>query len=106
MIESNPMGGVKLTGADADAFIKQIEQPAPHAAIESAKRGAALLDEFRRDGVVRISLLESDLPKHVLRGSLSMKTTFRLHLDGPCTVVELRRLVRLLQVQIDVLAEA
>jgi hypothetical protein len=55
--------------------------------------------------VRRVTLLESDLPKMVCSGQLSKKTRFTLAVDGPFGESEARQLLRLLSVQMSVLAD-
>lgn len=49
--------------------------------------------------VEKVKLLDCDLPKIVLAGPLSRKTTFALHITGPYSDVEATNLIRLLELQ-------
>ena len=57
-IESNPFGGVKLTGEDAAQFMRQIMQPVSEEqrkrAAETLERGRAMAAELARNGSVLI----------------------------------------------------
>jgi len=56
-IKSSAFGGVTLTGDDAKKFMNQVRYGRPkQAAIDSAKRGSALLSEMQSTGSVRVTL--------------------------------------------------
>lgn len=56
-IKSSAFGGVTLTGEDAKKFMNQVKYGRPkQAAIDSAKRGSALLNEMQKTGSVRVTL--------------------------------------------------
>lgn len=52
-----------------------------------------------------VTLLESDLPKLIMAGPLSSRTTYTLRVDGPWGVKELRALLQMLTAQIEILEE-
>ena len=50
-IKTSTYGGWKLTGKDADAFLRQIEDPKPNPRAQaSLKRGKKLLNEYLKNG--------------------------------------------------------
>ncbi len=55
--------------------------------------------------VKRVTLLESDLPKMVFKGWLSTRTSFVVTIDGPFGEKECAALLRLLGVQLEVMAD-
>jgi len=55
--------------------------------------------------VQRVTLLESDLSKTVLKGWLSSRTSFVVTIEGPFGEKEGAALLRLLGAQMDVLAD-
>lgn len=57
------------------------------------------------EAVKMVKLLESDLPKFILRGFLSSATTYALHVSGPVHVREIDNLIRILQLNREWLKE-
>ncbi len=56
-ILSSPLGGVTLTGDDATAFLRQIEEGPPNDLAKPAmERGSDLLRQYQAKGVVTIIL--------------------------------------------------
>ena len=55
-IKTSTFSGWRLSGKDADAFIKQINDPAPNFCAQAAvKRGQKLADEYLSKGYVSIN---------------------------------------------------
>lgn len=54
----------------------------------------------------KVYLLQSDLPKMVLAGPLSKKTTFRLDVNGPWTAKEAKNLLKMISIHIEIMDEA
>lgn len=62
-IKSTPFGSVRLSGEDADAFIRQfLHGRAKPEAVFNWRQGKKLADAFKRDGVVKITL--NDIKHH------------------------------------------
>jgi hypothetical protein len=55
--------------------------------------------------IERIRLLQSDLPKYVLSGPLSLSTVYSLNVTGPWGSREIRNLIRMLSLQAEWLEE-
>ena len=55
--------------------------------------------------VQRVTLMQSDLPRCVIAGALSMRTTFSLRVDGYFDAKERIALMKMIQAQLDVLDE-
>lgn len=56
-IESHPMGGVKLSGEDARAFVRWVESGVVSpAAVESLRRGRIMAEQFNRHGKVSFTI--------------------------------------------------
>ncbi|HBG30759.1 MAG TPA: hypothetical protein DDW98_09040 [Gammaproteobacteria bacterium] len=53
----------------------------------------------------KVSFLESDLPKLVCSGPLSLRTTYTLRVDGPWGETEARNLRKILDLHIKCLSE-
>lgn len=58
-----------------------------------------------REQVKFVKLLDCDLPKRVFCGPLSRDTYYSLSISGPVRPAELRNLIKLLELQIEWLAE-
>lgn len=52
-----------------------------------------------------VRLIESDLPKFVLAGPVSLRTTYSLQVTGPWGSREIKNLIRLLELQAEWLVE-
>lgn len=56
-VKTTVFGGVRLSGADAQAFRRQIvEQPAKAEAKDALLQGRRMLSEFQKNGFVKIAL--------------------------------------------------
>lgn len=52
-VKTSTFGGVRLSGKEAEKFTRQVKYGRPKkAAVESARRGKAMLSEFERTGQV------------------------------------------------------
>jgi len=55
-IKTSIFSGWRLSGSDADAFLKQIDNPAPNSCAQTAvKRGRPLAEEYLSKGYVAFS---------------------------------------------------
>ena len=53
----------------------------------------------------RVTVLQSDLPKLVIAGQLSMRTSFSLRVDGHFEGREMAALTKIIAAQLEILAE-
>jgi hypothetical protein len=64
-IKSTPFGPVQLTGEDADAFMRQcLRGRANPKAVFNWRQGKKLVESFKRDGVVKITLNDIKFHSH------------------------------------------